>query len=158
MSEDERDDEPESEPEPRIFTLPEAEQTRKEVEPVLIDAIECRRKMEPLARDFAALASRIMLMGGIQVPYEKLAQQRLTHDRLAESLRAALEQIRATGCLVKDLGSGLLDFPAIINNREVYLCWRLGEDRIRFYHGQRDGFAGRKPLDPRDTGTGNPIQ
>ncbi len=100
MSEDERDDQPESDPEPRIFTLPEAERTRKEVEPVLIE----------------------------------------------------------TGCLVKDLDSGLLDFPAIIDNKEVYLCWRLGEDRIRFYHGQREGFAGRKPLDPRDTGPENPIQ
>jgi hypothetical protein len=158
MSEDERDDQRESDPEPRIFTLPEAERTRKEVEPVLIEAIEFRRKIEPLARDFAALSSRIMLMGGIQVPHEKLAQQRLTHDRLAESLRAALEQIQSTGCLVKDLDSGLLDFPAIIDNKEVYLCWRLGEDRIRFYHGQREGFAGRKPLDPRDTGPENPIQ
>jgi hypothetical protein len=159
MDDDERDDEQDApEPEPRIFTLPEAEKTRKEVEPVLIEAIEFRRKIEPLVRDFAALSSRIMLMGGIQVPYEKLAQQRLTHDRLAESLRAALRQIQSTGCVVKDLDSGLLDFPAIIDNQEVYLCWRLGEDRIRFYHSQREGFAGRKPLDPRDAGPSNPIQ
>lgn len=158
MSEDERDDEQQPEPEPRIFTLPEAEKTRKEVEPVLIQAMDCRRKIEPLMRDFAALSSRIMLMGGIQVPYERLAQQRLAHDRLAESLRAALEQIQTAGCVIKDLDSGLLDFPAIINNQEVYLCWRLGEDRIRFYHSQHEGFAGRKPLDPRDTGPASPIQ
>jgi hypothetical protein len=158
MSDDERDDEEQPEPEPRIFTLSEAEQTRKEIEPVLVETIECRRKMEPLVRDFAALSSRIMLMGGIQVPYEKLAEQRLRHDRLAESLRAGLEQIQSTGCVVKDLDSGLLDFPAIIDNQDVYLCWRLGEDRIRFYHSQQEGFAGRKPLDPRDPGPSKPIQ
>jgi hypothetical protein len=54
---------------------------------------------------------------------------------------------------VKDLDVGLLDFPARLNNKEVFLCWRLGEDRIRFYHGLEEGFDGRKPLDPRDPGT-----
>ena len=44
------------------------------------------------------------------------------------------------------------------NNEEVYLCWRLGEERIRFWHRQDEGFAGRKPIDPGDTGPENPIQ
>ena len=60
--------------------------------------------------------------------------------------------------MVKDLEMGLLDFPAIVNNQEVYLCWRLGEERIRFWHRQDEGFAGRKPLDPSDKGSSNPIQ
>jgi hypothetical protein len=59
---------------------------------------------------------------------------------------------------VKDLDIGLLDFPALLNNEEVYLCWRLGEERIRFYHSQEEGFSGRKPIDPADTGPQNPIQ
>ena len=53
---------------------------------------------------------------------------------------------------------GLLDFPAIIDNQDVYLCWKLGEDRIRFYHRQDEGIAGRKPLDPRDLGPGDKVQ
>jgi hypothetical protein len=52
----------------------------------------------------------------------------------------------------------LLDFPAIIDNQDVYLCWKLGEDRIRFYHRQDEGFAGRKPLDPRDLGSSDIVQ
>jgi hypothetical protein len=40
----------------------------------------------------------------------------------------------------------------------VYLCWRLGEDRIRFYHGQDEGFSARKPIDPRDAGYSSPVQ
>jgi hypothetical protein len=59
---------------------------------------------------------------------------------------------------VKDLDVGLLDFPARINNQEVYLCWRLGEDRIRFYHRQDEGFSARKPIDPRDSGYSSPVQ
>ena len=78
--------------------------------------------------------------------------------RLAETLKSALEKIQATGCVVKDLDIGLLDFPAMINDEEVYLCWRLGEERIRFWHRQDEGFAGRKPLDPGDAGSDNSIQ
>jgi hypothetical protein len=144
--------------EPRIFTLTEAERTRRDLEPVLVEAIECHRKMSELDSVLSALASRIMLMGGLQVPYGKIAKVRFERDHLADSLRTALGRIAETGCLVKDLDAGLLDFPAIINDEAVYLCWRLGEDRIRFYHRLDEGFAGRKPLDPRDTGPGHTVQ
>jgi hypothetical protein len=94
----------------------------------------------------------------MQVPYEKTAKTRLERNRLEGSIQGALENIHSTGCIVKDLNAGLLDFPSRLNNEEVYLCWRLGEDRIRFYHRQDEGFAGRKPIDPRDAGYSNPIQ
>jgi len=145
-------------PEPRLFTLTEAERTRREIEPVLIEAIDLRKKLAPLAEELGAISARIQWVGGSVVPYEKIARLRFDHDRLAESLKSALERIQATGCLIKDLDIGLLDFPAIINNEEVFLCWRLGEERIRFWHRQDEGFAGRKPLDPSDTGPNNPVQ
>lgn len=146
------------EQEPRLFTLTEAERTRREVEPVLIEAIELRRKLAPLDEDLTGLATRIQWSGGLAVDYEKSARVRFERERLADSLKEALEKIQSTGCVVKDLDTGLLDFPAILNNEEVYLCWRLGEERIRFWHRQDEGFAGRKPLDPSDTGSSNSIQ
>lgn len=51
------------------------------------------------------------------------------------------------GIQVKDIDSGLFDFPAVINGEEVLLCWRDGEPSISHYHGLHDGFAGRKKLD-----------
>jgi len=146
------------EQEPKLFTLAEAERTRREVEPVLIEAIETRRKITPLDEELTALAARIQFSGGLAVAYEPAARLRFERDRLAESLKASLEQIQSTGCVVKDLDAGLLDFPAIVNNEEVYLCWRLGEERIRFWHRQDEGFSGRKPIDPADSGSSNPIQ
>jgi hypothetical protein len=146
------------EQEPRLFTLTEAERTRREVEPVLIEAIDLRRKLAPLDEELTALAARIQWSGGLAVDYEPAARKRFDRERLADSLKSALETIQATGCLVKDLDSGLLDFPAIVNNQEVYLCWRLGEERIRFYHRQDEGFAGRKPLDPSDSSASGTIQ
>jgi hypothetical protein len=148
----------ESGSEPRLFTLTEAERTRREIEPVLIEAIEMRRKLTPLDEELTGLAARIQWSGGLAVSYEQAARLRFERDRLAESLKSSLEKIQATGCVVKDLDVGLLDFPAIVNNEEVYLCWRLGEERIRFWHRQDEGFAGRKPIDPTDSGSTNPIQ
>lgn len=150
MSEEER--------EPRRFTLKEAERTRREVEPILLRAMDCRKKITELDANLAAVAQRIMLLGGMIVPYEKTARLRLEREHLAESIKAALERIEATGCVVKDLDAGLLDFPALLGNEEVYLCWRLGEDRIRFWHRQDEGFVGRKPLDSRDAGPEPPVQ
>ena len=148
----------EEEREPKFFTLTEAERTRRELEPVLIEAIEIRRKLEPMDEELSELASRIQVNGGMLVAYEETARVRYERDQLTEVLRGALEKIQATGCVVKDLDVGLVDFPAVIDNEEVYLCWRLGEERIRFWHRQDEGFANRKPIHPGDTGPENPIQ
>jgi hypothetical protein len=156
--EDDREQDETSDPEPRLFTLTEAERTRRELEPLLVEAMDCRKKISGLEEILSAVASRIMLMGGILVPYEKLAVQRLEHQHLGETMKSALNRILETGCVIKDLEVGLLDFPAIIDNQDVYLCWKLGEDRIRFYHRQDEGFSGRKPLNPRDVGPGNIVQ
>lgn len=156
---EEDDDLPQDEtPEPRLFSLTEAERTRRELEPVLIEAMECRKKLSGLDAELSAVAARIMMMGGILVPHDKLSLVRAEHTRLVQNLKSALDQILETGCIIKDLDVGLLDFPSMIDNEEVYLCWKLGEDRIRFYHRQDEGFAGRKPLDPRDLGPGDKIQ
>lgn len=155
---DEQQQDDNAEPEPRMFTLTEAERARRELEPFLLEAMDCRKKLAGLETDLTAVSTRITMMGGVIVPYEKLATLRVEHQQLAETLKSALNRILETGCLIKDLEVGLLDFPALINNEEVYLCWRLGEDRIRFYHRQDEGFAGRKPLDPRDLGTGDVVQ
>ena len=138
--------------EPRIFTLTQAERTRLEVEPILVEAIDCRRRMTELEQLLSQVANRIQLMGGLLVAYEKAARLRLERDHLDEAVRTALERIESTGCVVKDLDTGLLDFPAQLDDEDVYFCWRLGEDRIRFWHRQDEGVAGRKPVDPRDPG------
>lgn len=144
--------------ESKLFSLTEAERLRVQLEPVLIEAMEARRKMIEPEKKLGALAEKIQVSGGMQVPYEKAAKWRAVRNKFEASVRDALERIQATGCIVKDLDVGLLDFPSRIDNKDVYLCWKLGEDRIRFYHAQDEGFSGRKPIDPRDSGYENPIQ
>lgn len=54
--------------------------------------------------------------------------------------------LERTGAQLKDVGLGLVDFPALIDGKEVLLCWKQGEERIMHYHGIHEGMAGRKPL------------
>jgi hypothetical protein len=61
-------------------------------------------------------------------------------------LREALTQLQEAEVVLRDLDRGLLDFPAIRDDREVYLCWLEGEDEISYWHDLEAGFAGREPL------------
>jgi len=67
--------------------------------------------------------------------------------RALERISDSVEAIQEMGVLVKDLDIGLCDFPYQRNGRVVYLCWKLGEPEIRFWHEVEDGYAGRQPLD-----------
>src|SRR5260370_11258197 len=150
MAEEDDDQEQDESPEPpqRLFTLTEAERARQELEPFLVEAMDSRKKLSGLENELAAVSARIMMMGGVLVPYEKLAAVRMEHHQLAETLKSALNRLLETGCLINDLAVGLLDFPAVINQQDVYLCWKLGEDRIRFYNRQDAGSASPTPPAP----------
>jgi len=62
----------------------------------------------------------------------------------------AVEDLESTGVMVKSIEEGLLDFPSLRFNEEVWLCWKEGETEIKFWHGRDEGFMGRKPLSVSD--------
>jgi hypothetical protein len=64
-----------------------------------------------------------------------------------DQLDKLLHFILDTGAQVKDINTGLLDFPALREGHEVYLCWKYGEDQIAFWHEIDAGFAGRQPIE-----------
>ncbi len=63
-----------------------------------------------------------------------------------EQLRTLVHQVQDQGVIVKDMGIGLLDFPSLRDGREVYLCWKYGEEQIDFWHDVDAGFMGRQPI------------
>ena len=74
---------------------------------------------------------------------------RPTAARLKQRVREVsrtVGSVHATGCLIKDLRMGLVDFYSIVNGEPVYLCWQYGEQRIAHFHGIADGFTCRTPL------------
>jgi len=62
-------------------------------------------------------------------------------------VRRMLETIEQSGIVLRDIDRGLVDFPALIDGREIYLCWELGEDEIAYWHDLDAGYGGREPLD-----------
>ena len=75
-----------------------------------------------------------------------------TLDALTERLVATAREVEAIGCVLRDLDLGLVDFPFRTRTGTVFLCWKMGEPTISFWHGTDEGFAGRKPIAqlPRD--------
>ena len=66
--------------------------------------------------------------------------------RAAAQIQEILDEVAATGAILRDLATGLCDFPAVREGRPVYLCWRLGEDEVGWWHPRDTGVAGRQPL------------
>lgn len=143
---------------PKLFTLGEAERARLQIEPLLAEAIEHRRVALDFERRLAALAQRILLRGGISLRHEHALALRKGFEGASEKTRSTVERIEETGCKVKDIDLGLIDFPGRLNGEEVFWCWRLGENHIRFWHRQDEGFTGRKPISPGDAGATPPVQ
>ncbi len=77
---------------------------------------------------------------------EELERVNQLIEQLHKSIRDILEQITERGIIVRDLDRGLVDFPAIRDGQEIYLCWVRGEPEVGFWHGTDTGFAGRQPL------------
>ena len=67
-----------------------------------------------------------------------------------EALEKEIQKLEDLGCVLKDMTTGLVDFPAVRLGTRVWLCWKLGEDDVRFWHGLHEGFAGRKPVDEKE--------
>lgn len=67
-----------------------------------------------------------------------------------ERLEKEIQTLEDLGCVLKDMTTGLFDFPAVRLGMRVWLCWRLGEERVMFWHGLHEGFAGRKPVNEKE--------
>ena len=130
-----------------LFDLEQAEQLLPRLEELLRAAGESKRRIAEIEEDYANLVRKIFLSGGCSVDLPALSQRKQEKEEGERSLEQALREIEQLGCVVKDLEIGLIDFPCRVGDREAYLCWRLGEPSIRFWHTTDEGFAGRKPID-----------
>ena len=80
-------------------------------------------------------------------PFEGFIKKKQELNTAVTKLYKAIEQLEATGVIIKSVDEGLLDFPSRRFDEEVWLCWKVGEDKIKFWHGKEEGFMGRKPLE-----------
>lgn len=133
----------------KTFTLDEAQSLLPVVESLLKRALESKHAAEKVEADLSALSQRIYASGGMRVSVGAVAKQRAEIEAHTERTRESLAEIDAIGVQVKDLDTGLLDFPCRLDDEIVLLCWRLGESAIEHWHTMDAGFKGRQPVDER---------
>lgn len=116
----------------KYFTPSEARSTLPLVKRIVKDILDTSREMRLIA--------------------EELDDEYVRYDphikKMAEDINGFMTELEEIGCFYKDWNFtiGLVDFPSVIDNREVMLCWRSDEDEIKFYHDTDSGYSGRKPI------------
>ncbi len=122
----------------RYFTLDEANAALGRLRPLVGEMLAIRQELLLIQPELEQALQKAPGNGG-----GKVASQAVAYFERLEEL---IGRIQEMGVELKDINSGLLDFPAMRDGREVYLCWRYGEEEIRFWHEIDAGFAGRQPL------------
>ena len=133
----------------KTFTLEEAQSLLPLVESLLRRAIESKTAAEEIDKELSALSRRIYASGGMHVDIPKIAARRAEMEQQVDRARESLAEIDEIGVQVKDLDSGLLDFPCRVDEDIVLLCWKFGETAIGHWHTMESGFQGRQPIDDR---------
>jgi len=124
---------------PRYFSLTDANDALKIIRPLMDDVQAIRLKIVEKQPEAWPAIEKSAGNGGNK------ALSNLVQD--FERLDVLIHQVLDTGAQIKDINIGLLDFSALRNGREVYLCWKYGEHDIAFWHEVEAGFAGRQPIE-----------
>ena len=129
----------------RLFTVEEANATLPLVKAITLD-------LQRLAQDLLERQQRLDSLGKGRKPdqsdpyQDEVEQIQADLESDSKQLEAYVEELRELGAEPKGLAEGLVDFPAMIDGRIVYLCWKLGESEIRHWHEIDAGFSSRQPL------------
>jgi hypothetical protein len=129
------------------FSLAEAQSLIPRVDSLLREAVSLKTDYQEADKVIQGVAQRVALMGGMIVDRDQTIEAKRRRDAFGAKLRTAIEEVQEFGCVIKDLDMGLIDFPTLLRGVEVYLCWKLGEPKIGFWHGVDEGFRGRKAID-----------
>jgi len=125
-----------------LYTVEQANRALPYVRRIVEDLVAEHRKWADAVRELEAVAGR----GRADDPDPRAEElRRLAHTSAAD-IDTFLAELAALGVECKGYDVGLVDFPAVLGGREVYLCWRLGEPAVAHWHDRDAGFAGRVPI------------
>jgi hypothetical protein len=119
----------------RIYTVEEANELLPHLAPALVELREKYERAALIRTKMEQLAAR-----------NGWSEEREQWSQTLARVSTLLERLTDWEIELKDVATGLVDFPTIIEGRDAYLCWRLGEPEVAYWHFVEDGFAGRKPL------------
>ncbi len=132
----------------RYFTPHEVERLIPELAKIMGRLMDTHGELGEVRAALHQEQHRIMLAGGGILDQEAWRARTRRLEELTRQVQEGIAAIVKLGGVPKDLGMGLVDFPSLMSDREVNLCWRFGETTIDFWHGLDEGYAGRKPLEP----------
>jgi hypothetical protein len=127
------------------FTLEEANRTLPYVGPIVQDIVRAHQKWRKGMRELELLTARCGGGAGELMQQQSL---RVEVDGVAQRIQRYLDELSAVGCVFKGFDDGLVDFLSRLEGRDVYLCWKLGEAQVGYWHELDAGFAGREELVP----------
>ena len=125
----------------RLFTLEEANALLPELRELLEELRRAVEGHDEVAAEAGAALAKVR-RNGHGPPGESSSRRRASHD----DIRRLIARVQELGIELKDPRVGLVDFPSLRDGRTVYLCWKLDEPSIAFWHPIETGFAGRQPL------------
>ncbi len=142
----------------RFYTIDAANERLPQVREVLERLREERGRLIELRDQAVARLSVVRAGAGHPEPSEdeldeamassdaELRRLRLRMQGVIDQMQAAVTELDGWDVVLRDIPTGLVDFPALVSGRQVWLCWRLGEDAVEWWHEMDAGVAGRKPL------------
>src|SRR5881392_1322728 len=133
----------------RTFTLQEAQNLLPVLESLLRTAMDGKKLIEAVDNELQELAHRVLMSGGLLVNVVQMARRKAEREKAIHRVKDTLAEINAIGVQVKDIDVGLLDFPCVVGDQTIMLCWKVGEKAIAHWHTTQEGFAARKPIDER---------
>lgn len=140
---------------PKVFTLDEANSTLPLVSRILRDIVHCHEEIGELKRARLHLLDSTKGDASRHERESDEVEEEILRGRIRGKLAeidSYFQELAKIGCECKDPKAGLVDFPAELNERIVYLCWKLGESEISHWHELEAGFAGRQAVAGTFTG------
>ena len=130
---------------PDRFTVEEANELLPYLAPLLVQIRALKGEHDRSQEKVAELALKMRSNGHILDV--ELRRTREALEKAAAKLTELVERVQSYGCQLKDMEMGLIDFPAILDGRELLLCWKLGEENVAYWHDLETGYPGRRPID-----------
>jgi hypothetical protein len=133
----------------KYFTPDEANRTLPLVQRIVHDIVDAYGQWKEALRryELAAAAER-----GDQAESPEAVAARRRVDEVARTINGYIGELEQVGCVLKGFDEGLVDFRGRIEDRDVWLCWKLGEPAVSHWHEMDEGFRGRRPLEPEPAG------
>lgn len=127
----------------RLFTVHEANAALTELSPRIARLRTIRDEARRLRDLLEVLWQRL---DDSEPVLSTIGERQAALDVLRAEFARLIDEIDALGVVLRDVDVGLVDFPARVRGMPIYLCWRVGETHVAFWHGRSEGFAGRKSI------------